>query len=182
MAANDEDAEVGSRTEPGHSFAGVDRVALVAEVQVVRMEPCFVRDVGLKDRYRNRKNCCECSRPGHGIADREASCKHTLADQADQVDARSFLSNRRRRQQIRDVDGAVCVSGGAGLVAAPPAGMARGELSLLSRARSVADFCVALVLLPGRGRRLVRSLANLATLVDTTGSQTAHPGVKNRSD
>lgn len=175
VAEHAEDVEEGMHMETEHSSADVDRVAWLAVVQVVRMEPCVVSDVGLEDRYRSQKNCCGCNHSGHGIADREASCNHTLAGQ---VVGGSSLSSQRRRRLIRFVDDAACVSGDALLVAAPPVEMARGDLNFLLKPRSAGDSYAGLVLLD-RDRRLVRSPADL---VGMEAVRTVHPAETNHSD
>lgn len=97
----------GSHMEPEHPSGDVGRAAsLVVVLPVGHTGPCAVNGVELEDMYRNQKNCCECSHPGHGIVDREASCNHTLADQ---VGAGSSQSSRRRRLWIQADDGAICV-------------------------------------------------------------------------
>lgn len=174
MAAHAE----GTRKGPEHSFVDAGRAASVEVVQVVRMAPCAACDAGLGGRNNRQRNCCGCSQPGRGIAAREASCKHILVDQAV---AESFLSSRSRQQPIQDVYGAVCVSGDARLVAAPPVEEIRDDLSFLWKPRSVDDFCVVCVVLPlpGRDRRRARSLA---VLLGTAAQRTVRPAGTNHFD
>ena len=158
MVATAEEVEEGTRMEQGEMpFADVDRVAWLVADQVERMEPCVVRDAGHWDRCRSRKSCYGCSHPGHcdSVA-REASYKHTLADR---VVGGSSLSNQRRRRRSRgDDDGAVCVSGDARLVAAPPVARAHDGWSFRVKSRSAGDFCVD-VPLPDRDTRPAHFLA-----------------------